>query len=253
MSAQAAGPVQSGRGGPNPPVMPYLDALAAVISRARAANGASLVAAARMVEETVVRDGIVYVFGSGHSQLAALELSRRAGGLAPLQVLFDPTWGAAEQVEGYGETLVADIRLGAADCLVVVSHSGATAVPVEVARRGRACGLPVIAVTSLDVSRAARSRHSSGLRLYQVADVVLDNGAAGGDVAVRVEDLDLELGPTSTIVAAALLHEVVVSAVARLVRRGVEPPVLRANVDSGGREHNAELLDRYRGRLQRVP
>jgi uncharacterized phosphosugar-binding protein len=233
--------------------MPYLDALAAVLSRARAANVESLVVAARLVEETVARDGIVYVFGSGHSQLAALELSRRAGGLAPLQVIFDPTWGAAEQLEGYGETLVADVRLGDADCLVVVSHSGATAAPVEVARGGRARGLPVIAVTSLEMSRAARSRHSSGLKLYQVADAVLDNGAAGGDAAVRVDDLDLGLGPTSTVVAAALLHEVVVSAVARLVSRGVEPPVLRSHADSGGREHNAELLDRYRGRLQRVP
>ncbi len=233
--------------------MPYLDALAAVLARARAANAESLVVAARLVEETVARDGIVYAFGSGHSQLAALELSRRAGGLAPLQVIFDPTWGAAEQLEGYGETLVADTRFGDADCLVVVSHSGATAAPVEVARRGRARGLPVIAVTSLDMSRAARSRHSSGLKLYQVADVVLDNGAAGGDAAVRLGDLDLALGPTSTVVAAALLHEVVVSAVARLVSRGVEPPVLRAHADAGGRDHNAELLDRYRGRLQRVP
>lgn len=108
-------------------------------------------------------------------------------------------------------------------------------------------------MTSLDVSRAAPSRHSSGLKLYQVADAVLDNGATGGAVAVRVGDLDMGLGPTSTVVAAALLHEVVVSAVARLVGRGVEPPVLRANADTGGREHNAELLDRYRGRLQRVP
>lgn len=253
MNPQVAGPVGSDRHGQQPGVMPYLDALSAALSRARSANVESLAAAARIVEETVARDGIVYLFGSGHSQLSALELSRRAGGLAPLQVIYDPAWGAAEQLEGYGETLVADIRLGGADCLVVVSQSGATAAPVEVARRGRACALPVIAVTSLDVSRAARARHSSGLKLYEVADVVLDNGAVGVDAAVRVGELDRGLGPTSTVVAAALLHEVVVSAVARLVSRGIEPPVLRANAERGGREHNTELFDRYRGRLQRVP
>ncbi len=233
--------------------MPYLDALEAALGRARTANAESLIAAARVVEETVARNGIVFVFGSGHSQLAALELNRRAGGLASLQVIYDPTWGAAEQVEGYGDTLVSDVRFGAADCLVVVSQSGATATPVEVALLGRAGGLPVIAVTSLDVSRAARPRHSSGLRLYELADVVLDNGAVGRDAAVRVGDLDRGLGPTSTVVATALLHEVVVRAVARLVARGIEPPVLRANAESGGRETNAELFDRYRGRLQRVP
>ncbi len=233
--------------------MPYLDALASVLARARAANVESLVVAAGLVAETVARDGIVYVFGSGHSQLAALELSRRAGGLAPVQVIFDPTWGAAEHLEGYGEALMADITLGASDCLVVVSHSGATAAPVEVASRGQAGGIPVIAVTSLDVSRAACARHSSGLKLYQVAAAVLDNGASGSDAAIRLADLDPGLGPTSTVVAAALLHEVVVSAVAGLVRRGLEPPVLRAHTEHGGREHNAALLERYRGRLQRVP
>jgi uncharacterized phosphosugar-binding protein len=233
--------------------MPYLDALAAVLARARAANVESLVVAAGLVAETVARDGIVYVFGSGHSQLAALELSRRAGGLAPVQVILDPTWGAAERLEGYGETLMADISFGASDCLIVVSHSGATATPVEIASRGRASRIPVIAVTSLDVSRAARARHSSGLKLFQVATAVLDNGAAGSDAAIRLADLDPGLGPTSTVVAAALLHEVVVSAVAGLVSRGLEPPVLRAHTERGGREHNAALLDRYRGRLQRVP
>ena len=253
MSAHAPDHAHSDRGGQRPPVTPYLDALDAVLARARSANGESLVVAARLVEETVARDGIVYVFGSGHSQLAAMELSRRAGSLAPLQVIFDPTWGAAEHLEGFGDALVADIGFAAPDCLVVVSHSGATATPVEVARCGGARGIPVIAVTSLDVSRAAAPRHSSGLKLYQVADAVLDNGAAGGDAAVHVADLDLGLGPTSTVVAAALLHEVIVSAVAGLVGRGVEPPVLRAHADRGGREHNAELLDRYRGRLQRVP
>lgn len=253
VSAEATGPAGSQRRGPCPPATPYLDALAATLARARAANGKSLVRAARLVEETVARGGIVFVFGSGHSQLAALELSRRAGSLAPLQVIFDPTWGAAEQIEGYGDTLVTDLTVGPADCLVVISHSGTTPVPVEVARRGAAGGLPVIAVTSLDASRASPPRHSSGLKLYQVADAVLDNGAAGGDAVVRVDDLDLGLGPTSTVVAAALLHEVVVSAVAGLVRRGVDPPVLRAHAESGGREYNAELLGRYRGRLQRVP
>ncbi len=253
MGAAAIGPSQPDRPGPCRPPAPYLDALAEALARARAANELSLVRAARLLEETVARGGIVFVFGSGHSQLAALELSRRAGGLAPLQVILDPTWGAAELVEGYGGSLLADLTLGPADCLVVISHSGVTPVPVEVAREGAESGLPVIAVTSLDASRAAAARHSSGLKLYQVADVTLDNGAAGRDVAVRVADLDRGLGPTSTVVAAALLHEVVVRAVTGLVRRGVDPPVLRAHAEDGGREYNAELLGRYRSRLQRVP
>lgn len=235
------------------PITPYLDALGAVLVRARTANASSLAAAARVIETTVTRDGIVYVFGSGHSQLVALELNRRAGGLAPVQVIFDPTWGAAERLEGYAETLVAGLTPSGADCLVVISHSGVTAVPVAMARWGRSNALPVIAVTSIVASPAATTGSPSGRHLCEVADVVLDNGAIGADASVHVPGFDIGLGPTSTVIAEALLHEVVVGAIAALVARGLEAPVLRPNAERDGRAHNALVLDRYRSRLQRVP
>lgn len=257
MSMQPASPSNAGSALDGRPSMPYLDALEAALTRSRSANVDSIAAAARIVERTVLADGIVYVFGCGHSQLAALELSRRAGGLASLQVIYDPTWGAAEAVPGFGATLLADVTFQAADCLLVVSNSGATAAPLEVAAEARSRGVPVIAVTSL--AAAAPGAAASGAaarksrRLALEADVVLDNGASCGDAAIEVGDLAPNLGPTSTVVAASLLHEVVVDAVASLARVGVEAPVLRPNAQAGGREHNARLFERYRGRLRRVP
>lgn len=249
MDGSAAGPGPLDARARPVPLTPYLDALQAVLGRARTANIAALAAAARIVEDAVAGDGIVFVFGSGHSQLAALELSRRAGGLAPVQVILDPTWGAAEQLEGYGETLVGEITPGATDCLVVVSHSGVTAAPVAVARWGDANELPVIAVTSIEAARGAEPQHASGLRLCELADVVLDTGVPGWDASIRVAGFDGGLGPVSTVIAEALLHEVVVDAITRLVARGLEPPVLRRNAERGGRDHNADVLRRYRGRL----
>jgi uncharacterized phosphosugar-binding protein len=237
---------------PLPPA-PYLDELSAALARARQANAEGLAAAARIVEKVVAEDGIVYAFGSGHSQLAALELNRRAGSIAALQVVFDPSWGAAEQVEGYGDALVADQMPGRHDCLIAISHSGNTAAAIDIARRARASGTPVIAVTSISASRRAQARHSSGLKLSQLADVVLDDGAADADPGISVTGLTECVGPTSTIVAAALLHEIVVDAVGRLAARGVQAPVLRPNSAEGGRQHNERLRDRYRGRLRIVP
>jgi uncharacterized phosphosugar-binding protein len=237
---------------PLPPA-PYLDELSAALARARQANAEALAAAARIVEKVVAEDGIVYAFGSGHSQLAALELNRRAGSIAALQVVFDPSWGAAEQVEGYGDALVADQMPGRHDCLIAISHSGNTAAAIDIARRARASGTPVIAVTSISASRRAQARHSSGLKLSQLADVVLDDGAADADPGISVTGLTECVGPTSTIVAAALLHEIVVDAVGRLAARGVQAPVLRPNSAEGGRQHNERLRDRYRGRLRIVP
>lgn len=241
---------------PTEPTLPparYLDELSVALQRARVANRESLTEAARIVENVVARDGIVFAFGSGHSQLAALELNRRAGSLAAIQVLFDPTWGTAEHVEGYGETLLADSAPDEHDCLIAISHSGNTAAAIDIARRAHESGTPVIVVTSLAASRRVEARHSSGLKLSQLADVVLDDGASDSDPGISVAGVAERVGPTSTIVAAALLHEIVVNAVARLAARGVEPPVLRPNSAEGGCLHNERLQARYRSRIRIVP
>jgi uncharacterized phosphosugar-binding protein len=231
----------------------YLDELAAALGRARLANREALAGAARIVEGVVAGDGIVFVFGSGHSQLAALELNRRAGSIAALQVLFDPTWGAAEHLEGYGQTLVGEPAPGPSDCLIAISHSGNTATAIDLALEARSSDCPVIAVTSLSAAGRARPRHACGLKLSQLADVVLDDGAADVDPGISVSGMAECVGPTSTIVAAALLHEVVVDAMSHLAARGLEVPVLMPNSSDGGPQHNARLRDRYRGRVRIVP
>ncbi len=235
------------------PPAPYLEELAAALGRARLANHQAMARAVGIVEGVIGDDGIVYAFGSGHSQLAALELNRRAGSIAALQVLFDPTWGAAEHLEGYGQTIVGDRLPGRSDCLIAISHSGNTATAIDLALDARASGCPVIAVTSISAAGRAEARHSCGLKLSQLADVVLDDGAADADPGIDVNGMTERVGPTSTIVAAALLHEIVVDAVSRLAARGLEVPVLMPNSAEGGRQHNARLRDRYRGRLRMVP
>jgi uncharacterized phosphosugar-binding protein len=243
VSAGAAAPFPAAR---------YLDELSAALARARLANRESLAAAAGIVERVVADDGIVYAFGSGHSQLAALEMNRRAGSLACLQVVFDPTWGAAENVEGYGETLVDDTRPAPGDCLIAISHSGTTAAAVEVARWARGCHVPVIAITSSAALDCPPSESSAGPKLHDFADVILDDGGTEGGSDASRDGLDECTGPTSTIVAAALLHQIVADAVVRLGARGVKAPVLRPNSAEGGREHNERLRDRYTGRVRIV-
>jgi uncharacterized phosphosugar-binding protein len=236
---------------PDLPPAPYLDELTAALVRARLANRRSLAAAAQIVERVVADDGIVFAFGSGHSQLATLEMNRRAGSIAGLQIVFDPTWGDAEHVEGYGATLLARTSLGPGDCLIAISHSGTTVAAIDVALAARACGAQVIAVTSIATASTARPIHSSGKNLDQLADVTLDDGAADADPADAAPD---QLGaPTSTLVAAALLHEIVALAISSLAARGVEVPVIQPNSIEGGRQHNERLRDRYRGRVQLVP
>lgn len=230
---------------------PYLDAIEDVLGRARLSNLESLPAAARLVADVVAGDGIVYVFGSGHSQLVALEVSRRAGSIVPLQVIFDPMWGRSECVEGFGRALLSEVTFTKCDCLVVVSSSGTTVAPIEVAAAARAAGTPVIALTATHASPAGGSRNSSGTKLSELGDVVLDNASL--DCDMRIHGGSAGLGATSTLVAAALLHEVIVEAVLALAVRGIAAPVYRANAEAGGSEHNARLRRPYLGRLTTVP
>ena len=206
----------------------FLDTVTAQLAEARAVNGDAIRRAAEMVAATVRGDGIVYLFGSGHSALLALEAAGRAGGFAGVQPIWDPAIGRAEQVEGYGSVLVRDLGWEPRDCLFVISHSGRNPAPVEVALAGKAAGLPVVGITALDYSRSSVSRQSSGKRLFEVVDLVLDTRGVPGDAAVSIQGVAVKTGPTSTIVGAALLDAVIVEAVAILAAAGVEPPLVRS-------------------------
>lgn len=230
----------------------FLDTVVDQLAAARAANAGSIVRAASIVAASVRADGIIHLFGSGHSQLLVLEAAGRAGGFAGVQAIWDPGLGRAEQVEGYGTSLVHDLAWEPRDCLFVISHSGRNPSPIEVATAGRSAGLPVIGVTAVAYSTASVSRHSSGLRLFEVVDVVLDTCGFPGDAAVAVDGVEVRTGPTSTIVGASLIDAVMVETVTQLAAAGVEPPLVRSYNLDGSEAHNARHMARYRGRITSV-
>jgi uncharacterized phosphosugar-binding protein len=107
----------------------------------------------------------------------------------------------------------------------------------------------VIAVTSLQYSQAVQPRTAGLPRLYEVADLVLDNRAPLGDALVELPGLPQRVGPSSTITGAAMLNAVVARAAGLILERTGDTPVfLSANLD-GGDEHNRRWLEHYRGRL----
>ena len=206
--------------------------------------------AARWVAECIASDHVVHVFGSGHSALLAREVVGRAGGLAAFSVVEDPLWGAAERLEGYAATLLERYpSMVKGDLLLVISTSGRNPLPVEMALLARERGLRVIGLTSVEYSRHVASRHSSGLRLLEAVDLVVDISAPVGDASVQVAGVRGRVGPVSTILGAVMLHCIVIEAVARLAEMGVEPPLLVSDNLDGGREHNETLRQKYRGRV----
>lgn len=206
--------------------------------------------AASMIADHIANDGILYLLGSGHSLAVAMEGYYRAGGLAAVDVIHDPTFGRAERVEGYAETILKDYNIAAGGIVVIISNSGRNALPVEVALWCRERGIRTIAITSMRHSQSVSSRHSSAKRLFEIADIVIDNCGVPGDAILQVEGLPGRCCPTSGIAGMFIVDAIIAQTIENLTKRGFAPPVfVSANVD-GGDEHNERLLARYRGRIR---
>ncbi len=205
--------------------------------------------AAQATADCLARDGIIYLLGSGHSLLPAYEVHNRAGGMAPVNVILDPGFGRAERVPGYAQTLFDKYDPERGSVLVIVSNSGRNPLPIEMAILGKEREMTVVAITSLAHSTSVTSRHPSGKRLFELADIVIDNLGEPGDAAIEVEGVAGKMGATSSIAAITVVNSIMLDAAQILASRGQAAPVLiSANLD-GSDEHNARLYERYKGRV----
>lgn len=218
-------------------------------------NREPLAAAALAVADSIEKGGVLHLFGSGHSAMVALELIGRAGGLVPVTGILDPSGGMAETLPGYGKRLLnahaSRYGLNPDECVVVVSNSGKNPSPLEVAIAAKEKGAKIIAVTSLEMSRAAKVDPTVGKKLYEIADFVLDNRGVNGDAAIDYTD-GQRVGPTSTLTGCLLLNLLLMEILDVLKERGVKAPLLKSQNLEGATESNEELKKRYRPRLSRL-
>jgi len=224
------------------------------LDRIEAGQVEPVAAAADLVAESLAAGGVLHVFGTGHSEALAMELSGRAGGLIPTnklalrdavllgdlpaEALADPK---AERDPELARRVwqLAPIQPG--DVVLIASQSGGNGSTVEMARIAKDEGHAVIALTSLEHSKAITSRHPSGKR---------DNGAPHGDAFLSMPD-----GGTvcaiSSIANAAIAQALVAEVTSRLIERDVEPPIYRSANVEGGDVHNDAWEARYAGRIRR--
>ena len=211
----------------------------------------------RLCADTISNGRLVHLFGTGHSRIPVEEMFPRYGsypGFHPIVELsltnHAQVVGAngqrqamfIERVEGLAERILANFALDPSDVMIVFSASGLTAVPIEIAQLARARGLTVVAVTSVQQSLAGSPTHSSGTRLLDHADVVLDLGTPPGDAMVELEGLATPVGPGSSLAGIALVNEIKVQTAELLVERGAMPAVLTSPAVVGADE-SARLFD----------
>jgi len=239
---------------------PIFDTLHTMLQQVEETQAEAIQAAGRLLADCLAKDGLIHVFGTGHSHLLAEEIFFRAGGLAAVNPIFDSglmlhesalTSTDLERLEGYAAIVLSRYTFSPHDIIIIVSNSGRNAGPIEAAMEARRREIPVIAVTALTYSKSSASRHSSGKRLFELADVVLDNCGVPGDGAVQVDGLSERICPTSTIMGAALLHAVIYEAVSILLAQDIQPKIIRsANLDSD--QDSRDLLLAFRKRVRHL-
>ena len=217
----------------------------------------NIAATAEICAKAIEAGGLVHLFGTGHSRIPVEEMFPRYGSfpgfnpIAELSMTFHTQVTGAngqrqamfiERVEGLAEQILANFSFGSDDAMIIYSSGGSTAVPIEMAIGARQRRLPVIAVTSVANSNAGESGHSSGSRLLDHADIVIDLGIPVGDALIEVDGPEARVGPGSTISNIAITNEIKVQTAALLAANGALPPVL-SSAAVVGRERSGSLFD----------
>jgi uncharacterized phosphosugar-binding protein len=222
-----------------------------VLERIEQTQMGAISAAAERCAEAIAADGLVHLFGTGHSRIPLEEMFPRYGSypgfnpIAELSMTFHTQVVGAngqrqamfiERTEGLAEEILANFRFGPSDVMIVFSVGGLSAVPIEMAMGAAERGMTVVAVTSVVESMASEPRHSTGTRLMDHADIVIDLCTPVGDAMVTIEGLKTPVGPGSTVAYAALVNELKVQTAERLVARGKMPPVITSAAVAGPAE-----------------
>jgi uncharacterized phosphosugar-binding protein len=228
------------------------------------ADAGALEPAIDLLVDAIGAGGVLQAFGTGHSEAFAMEVAGRAGGLIPTNrialrdlVLHGSrgvdilTGSGLERDPAIVDELFELSPIGEHDVFLIASNSGVNGSIVGMALKAKETGHGVIAVTSLQHTDAVEAKHPSGLKLRDIADVVIDNKAPYGDATIDLAD-GVKVGAISSMTAAFIAQLLTIAVAERIAETGQTPPVyISANIP-GGDEHNRALEDLYRDRISRT-
>ena len=219
--------------------------------------------ASEVCAETIAQGGVVHVFGSGHSVGFGMELAGRPGSLVPFHTIVTSDFvlhGKVSLAEFKDPDNIFERRADIADRLydlydirpqdsfIIISNSGINGVVIDFAIKAKQEGHKVIVVTSWQHTSAEASRHPSGKKLYEMGDVVIDNCGPQGDALIETGKIE-KICSTSSITGAFIAQSITTETCRLLSERGVELPLLLSEDSEENRRHNAELRQKYVGRI----
>ncbi len=211
----------------------------------------SIQKAADWFSETILSDRMVHLFGSGHSRILVEEMWPRYGsfpGFNPIVELsltfHNQVVGAngqrqamfLENTHGLAEKILRNYDLSKTDSALIASSSGCNVVPIEIAQIFREKEINVVAIISRNHSEPSESRHKSGKKLQDFADLVLDTGAPIGDAMTQIDGIETPVAPGSTVGGCMLINAIKAEVADRLTKAGQPPNVLTAGAIVGKKQ-----------------
>jgi uncharacterized phosphosugar-binding protein len=242
----------------------YLERVGAILREIRESQGDKIVQAAQAFACSIQSQGRVFLFGSGHSVIPVLDIFPRYGSFVGFQPIYDPRlmWfnvvgpGGArellwlEQREGYIEVVLQSYRLRACDCMLVFSHGGLNAAPVEMAIEAGKRGLTVVSVSSHQNRQQRKPKHSSGKTLADASHIAIDNCVPPEDALVSVDGLAERFAAGSTIAAVAIAMSLVAETGALLAKAGIAPLTFVSPNAGVSPDHNQRVFEAYEKFIQ---
>lgn len=228
-----------------------------IIDKITSCEKDNILAAAKVIYDSMTKDGILQVFATGHSHMVAEELFYRAGGLVQVNPILEPFLmqheGAIkstkmERLSGIADNIYGSLNLSEQDPFLIVSNSGINAVPVEMAEIARKNGHYVICITSMETTKNNVSRTKSEKKLFEVSDLVIDNHVPYGDGAIE-KDYG-RVGAVSSIACAYIVQSIVLEIINLYEKNNLVPPVYQSANIPGGDAHNQKLYEKYKSRIK---
>src|SRR5271165_894373 len=233
----------------------YISRLVQLAEKAAEANASAFDAASAALTATLAGDGLIHLFGSGHSVLPTQETYPRYGSYVGFNPLTDPRvmWhnilgpGGVrellwlERTEGYAEKFLDHQPLNPGDSIVIFGHSGRNSSGIDTALYAKKRRLTVVAITArANLDKPAS--HSSGKRLADAADVVIDTGAPVEDAIVPIKGWGRPVAGSSTVLAMIMMHELIAQTAQKLANRGIELPVFASPTIAGVTLRDTDII-----------
>lgn len=237
--------------------MTYFETVKQKLEKVNSLEQNNMTSAAKLVADAIEKDGLIYIFGCGHSHLIAEDCFYRAGGLANVYPIFDEKLMLHESAS-YSSVLEKDEKsvdgilnkynITENDVLFVISTSGKNGSPVQMALDGKKKGVKVIGIGSSAYFNDA-PKHSSGKKLVDVADVFIDNRVPHGDAVCDIGLNGVKSAPISTAITSFIMQNVIVEAERIAIKNGATPSVFMSGNVDGGAEYNKSLIEKYKKRV----